>query len=315
MSAVVVAAGFGGPEVLSVIDEVTAAPGPGEVRLSVRAVGVNPIDYKTYSGMFGADPSTLPLHLGNEAAGVVTAVGPDAAGPAGPVSVGDEVIIYPANSSYGADLTVGAGSVVPKPTNMSWEQAGGFMVTAVTAVHTLEAVALGVDDTVLIHGAAGGVGLITVQLALARGATVIATASPAHHVRLRDLGATPVTYGDGLADRVRAAAPGGVDAAIDLVGTDEAVDVSLELVADRARITTIAAFGRAGEAGIKLLGGGPGADPGTAIRSAARLQLTEAFEAGRLQVFVAGSYRLADAADAHRDIMSGHTSGKIVLIP
>jgi NADPH:quinone reductase-like Zn-dependent oxidoreductase len=156
---------------------------------------------------------------------------------------------------------------------------------------------------------------MAVQLAAARGATVIATASPSRHVFLRELGATPVGYGPGLADRVRQAAPGGVAAAIDLVGTDEAVDVSTELVADRARIATIAAFGRAGAAGIKALGGGPGADPGTEIRTAARLDLARLAGEGKLRVFVTETFPLARAADAHRSIMRGHTSGKIALIP
>jgi NADPH:quinone reductase-like Zn-dependent oxidoreductase len=168
---------------------------------------------------------------------------------------------------------------------------------------------------VLIHGAAGGVGLIALQVAAARGATVIATASPAKHDLLARLGATPIAYGPGLVDRVRAAAPQGVDAALDLVGTDEAVDTSLELVANRHRIATIAAFGRAAKDDIQLLGGGPGADPGTEIRDAARLQLTHAFAKGELELLVANSYPLSEAAAATREIMTGHTTGKIVLIP
>jgi len=315
MSEAVVAGAYGGPEVLSVIDEAVPDPGPGEVRVAVRAAGVNPIDHKMYSGAFGTDPANLPLRLGSEAAGVVTAVGADATGPAGPIAVGDEVIAYRAPGAYAAEVVVPAASVVPKPAALSWEQAGGLMVTGVTAVHVLEAVGLRKGETVLIHGAAGGVGLMAVQLAVARGATVLGTASPAKHDLLRELGAIPVAYGPGLADRVRAATPGGVDAAADLVGTDEAVDVSLELVADRARIASIAAFQRGADAGIKLLGGGPGADPGTEIRAAARLQLTEAAGAGRLRLLIAGSYPLREAAAAHRQIMTGHTTGKIVLVP
>ncbi len=315
MSEAVVASAYGGPEVLSVIDVTVPEPGPGQVRVAVRAAGVNPFDHKMYSGAFGTDPAKLPMRLGAEAAGVVTAVGADATGPAGPVQVGDEVIAYRAPGAYAAELVVPASSVVPKPAGLSWEQAGGLMVVGATAVHVLEAISLSKDETVLIHGAAGGVGLMAVQLAVARGATVLGTASPARHELLRDLGAIPIAYGPGLADRVRAAAPEGVHAAADLVGTDEAVDVSVELVADRSRVATIAGFGRGAQVGIKLLGGSPGADPGTDVRDAARLQLTEAVEAGRLRVLIAGSHPLREAAAAHRQIMTGHTSGKVVLVP
>jgi NADPH2:quinone reductase len=189
------------------------------------------------------------------------------------------------------------------------------MLAGVTAWHCLVATDVGAGDVVLIHGGSGGVGVMAVQLAVARGATVIATASAARHEFLRGLGAVPVTYGAGLAERVRAAAPGGVTAALDLVGTDEAVDTSLELLADHARIATIAAFGRAGPAGIKSLGGGPGADPGTEIRMAARLELARLAAADRLRVVVSQTFPLAEAAGAHRAIMGGHTSGKIALIP
>ncbi|MFC8427142.1 NADP-dependent oxidoreductase [Streptomyces sp. NPDC057253] len=309
------ASAYGGPEVLSVIEVTVPDPGPGQVRVAVRAAGVNPFDHKVYSGAFGTDPARLPLRLGTEAAGVVTAVGPDALGPAGPVEVGDEVIVYRAPGAYASDIVVPASEVVPKPARLSWEQAGGLMSAGVTAVHVLEAIGLGKGDTVLIHGAAGGVGLVAVQVAVARGATALGTASAAKHELLRDLGAIPITYGPGLADRVRAAAPDGVDAAADLVGTDEAVDVSVDLVPDRSRVATIAGFERGARAGIKLLGGSPGADPGTEIRAAARLELTAAAEAGRLRVLIAGSHPLREAAAAHREIMTGHTTGKIVLLP
>jgi NADPH:quinone reductase-like Zn-dependent oxidoreductase len=315
MSRVVVATAFGGPEVLSVVEEPTPEPDAGQVRIAVRAAGVNPVDYKAYSGAFGRDPASLPMRLGAEAAGVVTAVGPAAVGPAGAVSLGDEVIAFRASGAYASDLVVPASAVVPKPAAMPWEQAGGLLLTGATAVHALTTADVRDGDTVLVHGGAGGVGLMAVQLAVGRGATVIATASPRNHDLLRSLGAIPVVYGAGLAGRVRSVAPDGVDVAIDTVGTDEAVDVSLELVADRGRIVTIAAFGRAAQAGIRLIGGGPGADAGDDIRDAARLQLTAEFEAGRLQVVVANAYALADVAEAHRQIMTGHTAGKIVLVP
>jgi NADPH:quinone reductase len=320
MSAVVIATAFGGPEVLSIVDQPVPEPGPGEARIEVRAAGVNPVDWKVYSGRMGADPDRLPMRLGSEAAGVVTAVGPDvaggaAAGPAGPVRVGDEVIAYRAPGAYAAELTVPASALVPKPARLDWAQASGLMLTGVTAWHALAATDVHQGDTVLMHGAAGGVGIMAVQLAVGRGATVIATASAPRHEFLQALGAIPVVYGDGLADRVRAAAPGGVDVALDLIGTDEALDISLALVPDRTRIATIVVTPRAREAGIKLLGGAPGADPGTEIRNAARLDLARLAGDGTLKVFVTRTYPLSQVAGAHRDIMDGHATGKIVLIP
>jgi NADPH:quinone reductase-like Zn-dependent oxidoreductase len=154
---------------------------------------------------------------------------------------------------------------------------------------------------------------MAVQLAAARGARVIGTASERNHDYLRGLGAEPTTYGDGLADRVRALAPGGVDAAVDCVGTREAVDVSLALVADRERIVSIAAWGYGSEAGIKLIGGGPGADPGTELRNAARLDLTAAVGRGELQV-PTQAFALDDVSEAHRTGIAGHATGKLALV-
>jgi NADPH:quinone reductase len=315
MSAVVIATAYGGPEVLSVAGQPAGEPGPGEARIQVRAAGVNPVDWKQYSGRMGADPARLPLRLGAEAAGVVTAAAPDAVGPAGPVRAGDEVIAFRAPGAYAAELVVPAGVLVPKPATLDWAPASGLMLTGVTAWHALAATGVHPGDTVLMHGAAGGVGLMAIQLAVGRGATVIATASPSRHEFLRELGAIPVAYGDGLDGRVRAAAPGGVDVALDLVGTGEALDVSLDLVADRARIATIVVTPRAREAGIKLLGGAPGADPGTEVRLPARLDLAKLAGDGTLRVFVARTYPLSQVADAHRESMAGHVTGKLVLIP
>ncbi len=315
MSAVVVATAFGGPEVLSVVDQPAGEPGVGEARIQVRAAGVNPVDWKSYSGQMGADPARLPMRLGSEAAGVVTTAGRDAVGPAGPVQVGDEVIAFRAPGAYAADLVVPADALVPKPAGLPWAEASGLMLTGVTAWHMLAATGVQRGDTVLMHGAAGGVGLMAIQLAVRRGATVLATARPARHDFLRGLGAIPVAYGAGLAGRVRTAAPGGVDVALDLAGTDEALDVSLDLVADRARIATIVVTPRAREAGIKLLGGAPGADPGTELRNAARLDLAKLAGQGELRVFVAQQYPLGQVAGAHRESMAGHATGKLVLIP
>jgi NADPH:quinone reductase-like Zn-dependent oxidoreductase len=309
----VVATSFGGPESLSFEEIDLPAPGPHEVRLSVRAIGVNPYDIKVYAGP--GDPARLPLRLGSEAAGVVTAVGEAAADDRGPLSVGDEVIAFRAPGAYATDLLVADTALTRKPETLDWPEAAVLLLAGATAVHTLTRTAVAEGDTVLVHGASGGVGLYAVQLAALRGARVIATASGGSHDLLRELGAEPVTYGDGLVDRVRALAPDGVDAALDLVGTDEAMDVSLALVADRDRIATIANFGRGAVEGVALLGGGPGADPGDALRAAARPELARLAGEGRLRVVLAATYPLDDVAEAHRRIATGHTTGKIALLP
>ncbi|SDD16218.1 NADP-dependent oxidoreductase [Rhodococcus tukisamuensis] len=308
MTHTVVAPEFGGPEVLTVIDEQVPPPGPGRVQVEVRAAGVNPADYKMYNGAFGTDPRSLPVRPGIEVSGVVVAVGDD-----GPFRVGDEVIAYTGTGGYTERLNVAATDVLAKPAALPWEQAAGLLTTGGTAVDALTTTAVTAGDTVLIHGASGGVGSLAVQLAVARGATVIGTARASNHSYLRELGAVPVEYGDGLADRLRAAAPDGFDAAVDTVGTDEAVDASLELVADRGRIVTIAAFGRAEQDGFPAIGGGT---PESArIRREARAGLVDLAGQGKLVVQVAKTFPLADAARAHTELAAPHPRGKFVLLP
>jgi len=230
--------------------------------VDIRAAGTNPAEYKTYSGAFGLDPTKLPIRLGFEAAGVVVAVGEDAHGPAGPVHVGDEVIAYRVQGAYASEIVVPASAVLPKPPTLSFDQASALMFTWPTAFHALTATSVGDGDSVVVHGGAGAVGLMVVQLAVIAGDRVIAIAGPASHAYLRELGAEPVVYGDGLTAPITALAGNGVDAAIDTVGSDEAIDTSVALVADRGRIATIAAFQRGSQLGLRVLGGGPGADPG-----------------------------------------------------
>ncbi|WP_067546640.1 NADP-dependent oxidoreductase [Nocardia crassostreae] len=312
MTAAVVATAYGGPEVLSLIE--VAVPPPGEATVEVRAAGVNPFDYKRFSGAFGSDPAALPMRLGGEVSGVVTAVGGDATGRAGAIAVGDEVLAR-VDGGYAGAVNVAATKVIPKPAEVSWEVAAGLQAVGGTAVHLVAATKVGPGDTVLVHGAGGSVGSLAAQLAAARGATVIGTASAAHHDRLRGYGVLPVAYGPGLADRVRALAPEGVDVALDTVGTDEAVAVSLELVPDRSRIATIVAFGAAAEHGFQALGFAPGADPGVEIRSNAWRELLELVRAGNLDLVIAATYPLAEVAAAIEFVMAGHAGGKVVLLP
>jgi len=311
MAHAVVATAYGGPEVLDVVEIDPGEPGPGEVLLEVRAAGVNPTDWKSYSGAWGTDVAQLPIRLGREAAGVVIAIGEDV----DTVAVGDEVIAYEARGAYTDQMVVPAGSVFAKPAAMSWEKAAGLMVAGTTAAHALAATKVGAGDTVLVHGASGGVGAMIVQLARAKGARVIGTADPSNHEYLVDLGAVPVGYGPGLVDRVRAAAHGTLTSAIDASGTREALNASVTLIRDRRRIATIAGYTYGAALGIKLLGKSPGADPGTEIRMAARAQLIRLVEAGRLNVRVGATYPLVEAARAHRAGIEMRVQGKIILVP
>jgi NADPH:quinone reductase-like Zn-dependent oxidoreductase len=285
-------------------------PGPEQVLIDVRAAGTNPFDYKVYSGQMGNDPAALPMSVGIEVSGVIAAVAPGVSGYTGPLNVGDAVIATNLTNGYSEQVIVDAVDVGHKPATLSFQEAAGLLLVGGTAWHLLTNTKVGTGDTVLIHGAGGGVGLTAVQLAVARGATVIATASPARHEQLRGHGAIPVDYGPGLADRVRAIGP--VDAALDLVGTDEALDTSVELVADRGRIATIAGFGRAPELGIAVL---TGADGGDEIRSAARPELLRLAADGKLKVTVDKVFPLHEAAAAHRYLQTGHARGKVVLVP
>lgn len=311
----IVASAYGGPEVLSTIRAKLDSPEPDQVLIEVRAAGTNPVDVKLYSGSYGADPTALPLPLGFEASGIVREVGGEIEGPCGPIAVGDEVIAFRVSGAYATGIVAPASTVLAKPASMSFEEASGLMLVGVTAVHALKATATRGGDTLLVHGASGGVGLMAVQLAVADGVRVIGTANSSQHDLLRELGAEPVVYGDGLLERIQEMAPEGVTTAIDLVGTDEAIDVSRALVKDPKRLVTIVSTERSRALGVQAIGGGPGADPGVEIRQAARVELLRRVQDGTLRVIVAATYPLSEAAAAHRELAEGHAHGKIVLIP
>jgi NADPH2:quinone reductase len=300
-------------DVIDVISVEGREPGPGEVTIAVRAAAINPFDTKIAAGVLGTDAATLPRRLGSEAAGVVVAVGPDAVGLEGePLSVGDEVYGNRLPGAQATELTVRADVLLRKPASLSFEEAAGLLSVGTTAVHALEAVGVGAGDTVLVHGVAGSVGTLVAQLAALRGATVIGTAAPARHAALRAAGIEPVAYGEGLADRVRAAAPGGITAAIDTVGTDEALEVSLQFVKPE-RFVTIVNFGPALAAGAKAIGAGPGADSGSELRAAARVTLSGLAARGEITVPVATALPFAQAREGYRLVIGGHSGGKVVL--
>lgn len=305
----VVASTYGGVEALHSIEGPAAEPEATEVLVALKAIGVNQADVKSYHGTFGIDPSALPLSLGFEGAGVVQAVGSHIADYASD----DEVIVYPASGTYATDICVPVDSLTPKPTTLPWDQAAGLMLTGVTAVHALTATGVSDHDVVLIHGGAGGVGHMAIQLAIARGASVIATAAARDHELVQSLGATPVVYGAGLLDRVHML--GSPTVSLDLVGSAEALDVSCQ-VTTPDRIATIANFGpQARAAGIKILGAGPGGEAGTEIRRAARAEIAQLAGIGSLRVHVAATYPLDKVAEAHTFLTSGLGAGKVILIP
>lgn len=277
-------------------------PGAGEVRVRVLAAGVQPFDCKVRGGWTPFLQSvTFPLVPGNEFAGVVDAVGADVTG----VAAGDEVLGFCLLGGYAEYVVVPADQVVRKPSAMPWQVAGGFSGNGQGAHMVLRELGVGPGDTVLISAAAGGLGTFSVQLARAWGATtVIGTASDANHDYLRSLGAVPVAYGEGLVERVRAVAPGGVDAALDAAGPD-ALRAAVELTKDKDRVITMVAMDTAKELGLR---------DWSATRSAARLtELTALWEQGALKLHIRAAYPLERAADAHRDVGSGHGRGKVVI--
>lgn len=296
---------FGGPGVLHLERRDPPRPGPGQVRVAVRAAGVNPLDHKIRNGwMEDAFPTPLPATPGAEFAGVVLEAGEGVTD----LAPGDEVLGWSATGSYATEALAEAASLARKPDGLSWEEAAALPVATDTASRVLDELALAEGETLLLHGAGGGVGSVAVQLAAARGATVIGTASPANHDYLRVLGAVPVAYGDGLVERVRELAPEGVDAVFDASGRG-ALPASIELRGGTTdRIVTIA-DGDAAELGVAFSsgGGGPSADRlGENARRA---------EAGELRVEIAQVFPLADAASAHALSEGGHVRGKLVLLP
>ncbi|MFJ8475330.1 NADP-dependent oxidoreductase [Kitasatospora sp. NPDC094011] len=291
----------GGPEVLRVTGVTDPEPGPGEVRVRVYAAAVQPVDLAIREG-FRPPGLTVepPLVLGNEFAGVVDRLGPGA----GAWRVGDEVLGFRVLGCQAELVTVDAGQLVAKPAGMPWEQAGSLSASGQAAHLALELLGVGPGDTVLVHGASGGVGTVAVQLARARGAVVIGTASERNHDYLRGLGAIPVAYGEGLVGRVRAVAPQGVDAAFDAAGRG-ALAASVDLVADRDRIGTVVDYPEAERLGVRGLRG-----PRTAERLA---ELVRLWEAGGLRIEIAESLPLEKAREAHRLVGGGHVRGKVVL--
>ena len=297
---------YGTEDVLKVADVPVPEPGSGQVLVRVRAAGINPGEAKIRDGLLHARwPATFPSGQGSDLAGVVERLGSGVTG----VAAGDEVIGWvDTRSSQAEYAVVEAADLTPKPASVPWEVAGALPVAGFTAWAAVRAVAVSSGDTLVVSGAAGGVGSITVQLARRAGGTVIGIAGQANHDWLRAHGVIPVTYGAGVADRIRAASPK-VDAFIDTYGEDY-VEIALnDLGVEPARVDTIVRFDAVEKYGIKSEGNAVGA-------SAESLkELAGLVAAGELEVPIAATYPLAQVREAYAELAKGHTRGKIVLIP
>jgi NADPH:quinone reductase-like Zn-dependent oxidoreductase len=298
---------YGGVEVLDVREVKRPEPSPNQVLVAVRAAGINPSEATMRAGLVrDLFPLTFPSGQGSDFAGVVHAVGTSVEG----VADGDEVIGYTDNrASHAEYVVVEATNIIPKPSAIPWEVAGALFVAGVTGFATVRAVAPTAGEAVVIAGAAGGVGVFSTQLAVRTGARVIAVASKRHHGWLRERGAVPVSYGDGVAERIVAAGEGKpVAAFIDLVGRGY-VELALELVVAKDRIDTIVDFSATQKHGVKFEGGAAAASAETLA------ELAKAIVAGEVVVPIQNSYPLEDVRAAFTELEAGHTAGKIVLIP
>jgi NADPH:quinone reductase-like Zn-dependent oxidoreductase len=295
---------YGDVDVLNVVEVQDPVPGPGQLLVRVKAAGVNPGEAKIRDGLLAERwPATFPSGQGSDLAGVVQQVGEGVDG----FSAGDEVIGFTGERASQAELVViEAANATPKPAGVSWDVAGSLFVAGATAWAAVRAVSLVAGDTVVVSGAAGGVGVIAVQLAKRAGATVIGLASERHHEWLRSHGVVPVTYGDGVAERIGEAAPDGVDAFLDLVGGGY-VQLALELGVSPERINTIADFAAVDKHGVKSEGNAFGAS------AEVLAELAGLIDAGELEVPIAATYPLDQVRDAYRELADNHTRGKIVL--
>lgn len=297
---------YGDIDVLEVVKVDRPVPGPGEVLVGVKAAGINPGEAMIRKGLVhDLWPATFPSGEGSDLAGVVEELGAGVAG----FEVGDEVFGFTNNRASHADFVlVDADQLVHRPSNVSWEAAGALFVAGATAFAAVRAVAVGAGDTVVVSGAAGGVGALTVQLATNAGATVVGLASEANHEWLAAHGVIPVSYGDGVAARITAALGGKVDAFIDTFGADY-VRIAIGLGVRPDRINTVINFADAEKYGVKTEGSSDAAN------AEVLAELADLVDQGLLEVPIAKVYPLAEVRDAYKELEQRHTRGKIVLVP
>jgi len=292
---------YGSPEVLSWADAPEPHAGPGQIRISVRGASVNPIDWKAFSGaLAGGEPKTGTGYLGYDAAGVVDEVGDGVTG----VSVGDDVLGRGQHTQ--AEYAV-LDSWAAKPPSIDWAVAAAAGVAGETSERALRLLDVKAGDTLFVDGGAGGVGAVAVQMALARGLRVIASSGEGNTDYLREIGAVPVLYGDGMVDRVRTAAGGRVDAVFDVPGKTP-IDDLISLAPEPAKVLTIANFA-AGGSGVQVTGGGADSRPIEAMALIADLL------AQNKVVIKVQTFPFDRAAEAYRISQGGHVRGKLVLVP
>jgi NADPH:quinone reductase-like Zn-dependent oxidoreductase len=297
---------YGPADVLKVVEVERPVPGSGQVLVRVKAAGINLGEAKVREGLFHERwPTTFPSGQGSDLAGIVEEVGEGVKH----VAVGDEVISFTENRASHAELAlVEQDDIVPRPANVPWEQAGALFVAGTAAYAAVRAVALREGDTVVISAAAGGVGTIAVQLARLKAVRVIGLASEPHHQWLADHGAIPVSYDEGVAERIRQVAAGPIDAFIDGYGHGY-VELALELGVRPERINTIVDFPAVEKHGVKFEGNAAAANADV-LTEIARL-----IDEGQLEIPIANTYPLSDVQAAYRELESGHLLGKIVLKP
>jgi NADPH:quinone reductase-like Zn-dependent oxidoreductase len=297
---------FGGEDVLEVRDVDDPVASAGRAVVAVKAASINPGEVFVRVGRAAETfPSTFPSGQGSDLAGEVVAVGEDVT----EFAPGDAVLGWSDERSSQAELVaVPVTQLIAKPPELSWEVAGSLFIAGAAAVACVRAVTPSNGEVVVVSAATGGVGSIAVQLVAQTGATVIGIASEPNHEWLRSVGVMPVTYGDGVADRIRAIAPHGVDAFVDAFGAGY-VDVALQLGVPRARINTIVDRAAAQQHGVKASGTYDLASRATLEELAALVV------AGDLEVPIAHVYPLEDVQDAYRELARRHTHGKIVLRP
>ena len=296
---------YGGVDVLHVADVPEPVPGAGQVLVRVRAAGINPGEAKIREGLLHDRwPAVFPSGQGSDLAGIVAGTGPGVAG----FAAGDEVIGYTDSRASQAEFALAQEQhLTARPAGVPWEVAGSLFVAGATAYAAVRAVTLTEGDTVVVSGAAGGVGSIAVQLARRAGATVIGLASPASHRWLAGHGVIPVSYGDGAKDRIGAAA-GRPDAFIDTFGAGY-VQLALELGVAPSRVDTIVNFAAVEQYGVRAEGNAAGAS------ASVLAELAELIAAGQLEVPVAATFPLAQVQEAYRRLAQGGVLGKIVLVP